>query len=53
MELFLAKKDNIKLTVSIVIPMYNEVTNIEKCITSILKQDYPQEFIEIVVVDGS
>jgi len=38
--------------VSIVIPMFNEIDNIERCIDSISSQDYPQEFIEIVVVDG-
>jgi len=38
--------------VSIVIPMFNEIENIERCINSVLSQDYPQESIEIVVVDG-
>ena len=42
-----------KLIVSIVIPMYNESESIEKCIASILAQDYPQQLIEIVVVDGN
>ena len=32
--------------------MYNESESIEKCIASILAQDYPQQLIEIVVVDG-
>lgn len=39
--------------VSIVIPMYNEMLMIEKCIGSVLCQDYPQESIEILVVDGN
>lgn len=38
--------------VSIVIPMYNEADAIERCIESILQQDYPQELLEIIVVDG-
>ncbi len=45
------EKENLPL-VSIVIPMYNEERNIERCIRSIQRQDYPQEKIEIVVVDG-
>ncbi len=38
--------------VSIVIPMLNEIRAIERCIRSIQNQDYPQERIEIIVVDG-
>ncbi len=38
--------------VSIVIPMYNEVDAIERCIESIRQQDYPQDRLEIIVVDG-
>ena len=38
--------------VSIVIPMLNEIDAITRCIESILQQDYPQNCIEIVVVDG-
>ncbi|MDZ7315371.1 MAG: glycosyltransferase family 2 protein [candidate division KSB1 bacterium] len=38
--------------VSIVIPMLNEAGAIERCINSILHQDYPLEKIEIIVVDG-
>ena len=38
--------------VSIVIPMLNEVDAIERCIHSILDQDYPIDKLEIVVVDG-
>lgn len=39
--------------VSIVIPMFNEAGNIERCIESIQRQDYPQKKIEIIVVDGN
>ncbi|NLP11159.1 glycosyltransferase family 2 protein [bacterium] len=38
--------------VSIVIPMLNEISAIERCIRSIKEQDYPQDRIEILVVDG-
>jgi len=38
--------------VSFVIPMYNESQNITGCLDAILTQDYPQDKIEILVVDG-
>ena len=38
--------------VSIVIPMLNEVEAIERCIRSIQDQDYSNDRIEILVVDG-
>lgn len=44
--------NNTEPLVSIVIPMLNEVEAIERCIRSILDQDYPIDKIEIVVVDG-
>ena len=46
------KKVDALLDVSVVIPMYNEIRTIDRCIGSILRQDYPQEHIEIVIVDG-
>jgi len=45
------KTDHMPL-VSIVIPMYNEIEIIEQNLRSILRQDYPQGNIEILVVDG-
>jgi len=44
-------KEN-KPLVSIVIPVFNEAEAIQRCIKSILNQDYPQSKIEIIVVDG-
>lgn len=41
-----------KITVSIVIPVYNEEKYINKCILSLLKQDYPQNQMEWIFVDG-
>ncbi len=38
--------------ISVIIPMKNEVLFIEKCIRSILEQDYPADRFEILVVDG-
>lgn len=38
--------------VSIVIPTYNEEKNIERCLASILNQNYPQDLLEVIVVDN-
>ncbi len=38
--------------VSIIIPCRNEERFIAKCLDSILKQDYPKENLEVLVVDG-
>jgi len=38
--------------VSVIIPCRNEEKYIEKCLGSILNQDYPKDRIEILVVDG-
>lgn len=40
------------LSISIVIPTYNEEENIGRCLDSIFKQDYPQELLEVIVVDN-
>lgn len=42
--------DNI--IVSVVIPVYNEEKHIEKCVKSLLEQDYPAENMECVFADG-
>ncbi|MFH0935744.1 MAG: glycosyltransferase [Candidatus Omnitrophota bacterium] len=34
------------------LPVYNEETRLERCLESILAQDYPKDNIEILVVDG-
>jgi len=41
-----------KPLISIIIPCRNEEKNIGKCLDSILKQDYPKERIEVLVIDG-
>lgn len=38
-------------TISVVIPAYNESDTVGKCIESVASADYPQEKIEIIVVD--
>lgn len=38
--------------VSVVIPMRNEEAWIERCLLTVLAQDYPWECVEILVVDG-
>ena len=40
------------LTVSVVMPVYNEEKYIEKCIDSLLLQDYPKDDMEWIFVDG-
>ena len=41
-----------KPLVSIIIPCRNEEKFIDKCLDSILAQDYPKEKLEILIVDG-
>lgn len=38
--------------ISVICPIYNEEKYIGKCIDSILRQDYPKEDIEVLLVDG-
>ncbi len=38
--------------VSVVLPIYKEEKYIEKCILSILAQDYPKDRLELIFVDG-
>ncbi len=40
-----------KTFVTVIVPARNEESNIEKCINSILNQDYPLPLYEIIVVD--
>lgn len=41
-----------KAFISVVMPVYNEEKYIENCIDSLLLQDYPQECMEWIFVDG-
>lgn len=40
-------------TVSVIMPVYNESKYIDKCILSLLDQDYPKEKMEWIFVDGN
>lgn len=40
------------IIVSVVMPVYNEEKHIERCVESLLKQDYPKENMEWLFVDG-
>ena len=44
--------DNNKSFISVVLPVYKEEKFIENCILSILEQDYPQDKMEVIFVDG-
>ncbi len=39
--------------VSIIIPVYNEEKRLSECLDSIISQDYPQEKLEIIIVDDN
>ena len=41
-----------EIIVSVVMPVYNEEQYIEKCIDSLLLQDYPIDKMEWIFVDG-
>lgn len=41
-----------EIIVSVVMPVYNEEKYLEKCIRSLLAQDYPKENMEWIFVDG-
>lgn len=40
-----------KHTVSVIIPAYNTQDLVEKCVRSVLSQDYPQHLLQIIAVD--
>lgn len=46
------KMINDRKFVSIIIPCRNEVNFIASCLDSIIANDYPKEFIEVLVIDG-
>ena len=49
---FFKKEDkHFEPNVSVVVPAYNEEKNIENCLDSIFNQDYPENKMEIIVVD--
>ncbi len=48
-----AKKGDAKPSISIIIPTYNEELLIGKKLDNIFKLDYPEELIEVVIIDSS
>lgn len=42
-----------QVSVSIIIPVYNEGKYIEECIKSVVNQDYPKDELELLLVDGN
>ena len=40
------------IELSVVVPIYNEERFIERCVTSLMHQDYPINRVEIMLVDG-
>jgi GT2 family glycosyltransferase len=38
--------------ISFVVPVRNDVLRLQRCLTSIVKNDYPRELIELIVVDN-
>ncbi len=48
-----AKKNESKLTISMIIPTYNEELLIGKKLDNIFKLDYPPELIEVIIIDSS
>lgn len=40
-------------TVSLIVPVRNEEHHIGRCLASVLGQDYPEERLEVLVVDGA
>lgn len=45
-------EENNNLKVSIIIPCRNEEKHIDKCLDSVIDQDYPKESLEVLVIDG-
>lgn len=41
----------IPVSVTVIVPARNEAANIQSCLHDLLHQDYPQQFLNIVVVD--
>lgn len=38
--------------ISVIIPTFNSSATIDRCLQGVRKQDYPQENVEIIIVDG-
>ena len=47
-----AQSPGVRPLVSFVIPVRNDVLRLQRCLASIVRNDYPRELIEIIVVDN-
>jgi glycosyltransferase involved in cell wall biosynthesis len=45
--------NELKPFVSVIIPVYNDVERLQKCLTSLEEQTYPQNLYEVIVVDNA
>jgi succinoglycan biosynthesis protein ExoA len=48
----LMEKEKFLPFVSIIVPVYNEAAYIKQCLESILRNEYPRDRFEILVIDG-
>ncbi len=46
------KIDHNKFNVSLIIPCRNEERYIDRCLNSVIEQDYPMDNLEVLVIDG-
>ena len=46
------KIDHNKFTISLIVPCRNEERYIDRCLNSVIEQDYPMDNLEVLVVDG-
>ncbi|MEG0664073.1 MAG: glycosyltransferase family 2 protein [Clostridia bacterium] len=53
MEIAAIENNKYILDVSVVIPVFNEENYIEKCIESVINQNYSKESFEFILVDGN
>lgn len=49
--IFIPKQNKLSTKISIIIPARNEEYNIGVCLDAIIKQDYPKELYEVIVID--
>lgn len=45
--------NNAKPFVSVIIPVYNDAERLEKCLTALDKQTYPQDLYEVIAIDNA
>jgi glycosyltransferase involved in cell wall biosynthesis len=43
---------NMNEPITVILPTYNEATNLPVCLQSLVQQDYPLEHVEVLIIDG-